>query len=186
MEIIIKDFEIDGEYNDMEMVLEEQCNEMKSDDNQLDMYIDNIKKETTKHNDQTNHVKIALDIGCIDDNMGEMCSVYAKEYKKKVEILTKKRKIELNDKYEQLVSDDVKTQIKSQRKNPYSCTQCTKSFTVANSLKIHLRTHSVEKPYPCTQCTKSFSVSSSLKIHLRTHSGEKPYPCTQCTKSLSV
>ena len=101
-----------------------------------------------------------------------MNSVYAKEYKKKVEILTKKRKIELNDKYEQLVSDDVKTQIKSQRKNPYSCTQCTKSFAVANSLKIHLRTHSVEKPYPCTQCTKSFSVSSSLKIHLRTHSEE--------------
>ena len=41
----LKDFEIDGEYNDMEMVLEEQCNEMKSDDNQLDMYIDNIKKK---------------------------------------------------------------------------------------------------------------------------------------------
>ena len=46
-----------------------------SDDNQLDMYIDNIKK--TKHNDQTNHVKIAIDIDCIDDDMGEMNSVYA-------------------------------------------------------------------------------------------------------------
>ena len=40
----LKDVEIDGEYNDMKMVLEEQCNEMKSDDNQLDMYIDNITR----------------------------------------------------------------------------------------------------------------------------------------------
>ena len=93
----IDEFEIDGEYNDMEMEFEVQYDEMKLEDDQLDMYIDDIKeeRERTKHNDQTNDVKIAIDIDCIDDIMGETDSAYAKEYNKKVKILTKKGKIEL-------------------------------------------------------------------------------------------
>ena len=43
--------------------------------------------------------------------MGEMDSANEKEHKKKVKILTKKGKIELNGNNEQLVSDDVKMQI---------------------------------------------------------------------------
>ena len=42
------EFEIDGEYNDMEMELEPQLNEIKLDDDQLDMYGDDIKEKREK------------------------------------------------------------------------------------------------------------------------------------------
>ena len=60
----------------------------------------------------------------------------------------------------------------SKHGKPHFCTQCSKLFSQAGSLKVHLRTHTWEKPYSCTQCAKSFLTHGSLKLHLKTHTGE--------------
>lgn len=36
---------------------------------------------------------------------------------------------------------------------------------------VHVRTHTNEKPHHCYQCNKSFSRAENLKIHSRSHTG---------------
>lgn len=37
---------------------------------------------------------------------------------------------------------------------------------------VHVRTHTNEKPHQCFQCEKSFSRAENLKIHARSHTGK--------------
>lgn len=72
------------------------------------------------------------------------------------------------------------------KEKPHHCTECTKSFSRAENLKIHQRSHSGEKPYVCQVegCNKAYSNSSDRFKHTRTHSTEKPYQCKfpSCSK----
>ncbi|CRK90643.1 CLUMA_CG004342, isoform A [Clunio marinus] len=69
------------------------------------------------------------------------------------------------------------------------CPICKKIVSQPFSLKIHLRTHTMERPFTCTVCGKKFSQSCNLKTHMKTHSikrpQQQPMQCNICNKVFS-
>ena len=66
---------------------------------------------------------------------------------------------------------------------PFTCTTCGKSFSQAGILRRHEIIHSGVKPFTCTTCGRSFSQAKNLRDHERIHLGVKPFTCTMCGKS---
>jgi len=52
---------------------------------------------------------------------------------------------------------------------PHRCSYCPKSFTHANTLSQHIRTH-IDGLFKCPQCYKTYSHKSTLKNHILQHS----------------
>ena len=77
----------------------------------------------------------------------------------------------------------INAQLKHTREKPFSCSQCSFSYSRDGNLKDHIQIHSGEKPFKCNQCNHSSTRASHLKEHKRTHTGEKPYKCDQCNHS---
>jgi len=81
----------------------------------------------------------------------------------------------------------LKNHIMKVHMKPYSCDQCTKTFTSKSTYEVHMRIHTGEKPFSCDQCTKSFCLNVTLQAHILEHLGNglKPFACDQCGKNFS-
>ena len=110
---------------------------------------------------------------------------------KNVETTTKKRKLgrEKSPEASAKICENVKLKKKnvgdvraSKEKRIFSCDKCPASFTVKNSLVIHMRDHTGEKPYICPTCGKRFKASVSLGSHMLAHSTGRQFPCVVCGK----
>ncbi|KAF6780165.1 hypothetical protein AHF37_00338 [Paragonimus kellicotti] len=53
---------------------------------------------------------------------------------------------------------------------PFRCFVCQKSFSLSNTLSVHMLRHSKEPlPYPCPLCPRRFASLTHQKYHIRTH-----------------
>jgi hypothetical protein len=54
-------------------------------------------------------------------------------------------------------------------KRQRTCRHCGQSFSKAEHLDRHVRSHTKEKPFACTLCVKSYGRQDSLQRHMRSH-----------------
>lgn len=62
------------------------------------------------------------------------------------------------------------------------CKYCNMKFSNCYKLKIHLKSHSLNKALKCTfpGCSKSYNSGKGLNLHLRRHSGFAHFKCKCC------
>lgn len=69
------------------------------------------------------------------------------------------------------------------RPRPYRCDLCGNSYSHAQVLENHRRTHTGERPYDCRFCGRCFKQKAHLNDHERIHTGERPFSCSACGRS---
>ncbi|XP_069502043.1 zinc finger protein OZF-like isoform X2 [Ambystoma mexicanum] len=73
-------------------------------------------------------------------------------------------------------------QIASLGLNPYSCTECDKSFQNDDDLTKHLASH-FENTFWCTECEISFGSEYDLQAHCNSHLEGRLFECIKCGNS---
>ncbi|XP_072226721.1 uncharacterized protein [Leuresthes tenuis] len=62
----------------------------------------------------------------------------------------------------------------------YDCSLCGRLFAQRQSLRCHLKTHTVQRTFSCTVCGKTFRKNANLKHCMKIHTGDKPFSCNEC------
>lgn len=66
----------------------------------------------------------------------------------------------------------------------FTCLICLATFTSRNNMKRHIRLHTGVKPYSCHQCSESFSRNDDYKRHILRHGFHK-FRCVVCNAEFS-
>lgn len=74
---------------------------------------------------------------------------------------------------------------RTEKSEVFECSQCQKSFSMREKLRVHSFEHYIGKVFNCLDqnCAKFFKSQSSLTLHKKSHSQEKNYRCNRCEKS---
>ncbi|XP_060566669.1 gastrula zinc finger protein XlCGF57.1-like [Ruditapes philippinarum] len=62
---------------------------------------------------------------------------------------------------------------------PFKCDLCSEAYEDRESLKTHVRTHSIQMPFVCDKCGSAYSLKNNLTQHMKTHE-DKLYQCGEC------
>jgi len=70
------------------------------------------------------------------------------------------------------------------REKPYKCVECGAEFSKKSNMKVHLRTHTVEKPFNC-ECKTGFAQISHFKYLIGKKVFVRAYACFECEARFS-
>ncbi|KFB37983.1 hypothetical protein ZHAS_00005156 [Anopheles sinensis] len=70
-------------------------------------------------------------------------------------------------------NNDLETHENAQQRSETRVQHMHKKFTIAYTLRVHMRIHTNDKPYPCGKCEKRFQYKCLLKSHYQKNHGEE-------------
>lgn len=71
----------------------------------------------------------------------------------------------------------------------HRCNYCFKTFTKAESYKIHMEEHTREQSivlFDCKICSMKFFTQAEFTDHMNIHNGKRPYKCFVCEKEFCI
>ncbi len=75
----------------------------------------------------------------------------------------------------------VKNEVKNPKAKPFSCDQCSKSYTQKSHLNQHKQLHTGQFSYYCGQCRQGFNVKGHYREHMNKHQGLR-FVCDFCSQ----